>query len=472
MYRRDPVMSREEVIAEKIRDYVADNNMRPGERLPGIREFAKLFNAGRETISGAIELLSINGLLLSKPRCGVFVVEDSNVNPNTKIDWEKLKRRSAHFHFNQKIKQFMDYYTDENGDDLIDLSLPYVLKDISTGIPKFADLVVQSAFPSVSVANSCFGQGLLELRKGLSKYMASYGVNADPAQIVISNSLRDAAVLLGGILISNGSAIYYEEPGAMHCLTYLHTLGGVMRAVGTDRYGIKTEELIKAIREEKRGILYTFPLYSFPTGLTASKTRKQEILKITSKADIPIVEMDICRTLDTEAPAPYYAMDKNESTIYVGSFDGILPIGFSLSWIVAPYKLLDLLKDMRFQLGGAVCHTTQLFVSNMLNSGELCKYLEDFKKHIRDASDFSGSILKKHFGNIAKWISVHPLVHWMELPFAGKILQVKDRNIKVVTGDIFSGKHPNHIIVSKVSPDAERYEEAIINLRKLVERFL
>jgi GntR family transcriptional regulator of abcA and norABC len=471
MYKKNPVMTREEVIAEGIRDYIADNNMRHGEQLPGIREFAKLFNAGRETVSGAIELLSIAGHVRSKPRCGVFVLKDSTSDHDEKIDWEKIKKRSAHFHFNQKIEQFMNYI-EKNEDNVIDISLPYILDDISSGNSGFTDLNGLSAISSVSVANSYFGQGLLELRESLSSYMASYGVNADPAQIVIANSFRDAAVLLGGILISSGSAVYYEEPGQLHSLTYLHTLGGVMRAIGTDRYGIKSEELIKVVREERRGILYTFPIYSFPTGLTTSKTRKREILKITSNADIPIVEMDLYRVLDFDAPTPYYSMDRNRGVIYVGSFNEILPLGLSLSWIVVPYKLLDLLKDMRFQLGNTVSYNTQMVISNMLNCGIFFRYLEDIKKHIGQAAEFSGEILKKHFGDIAKWTSAHPMVHWAELPFAGKILQVKGENIRTTSGEILSTSHPNHIIISKVCPNAERYEEVIIALRELVEQFL
>jgi GntR family transcriptional regulator of abcA and norABC len=471
MYKKDPLHSREEEIADKIREYIAENNMQQGDRIPAIKEFAKYFNAGKQTISGAIELLCIAGLLRSKTRSGVFVLGDSSTDFNERIDWGKVKKRSAHCHLNQKFRQHMNYMY-AAGDDAIDLSLPHVLEDISGVIPKFSNLDSFITASTSSVSNSYFGQGLLVLREALCRYMASYGVDADPAQIVVLNSFREAAVFLGTILISNGTAVYYEEPGQLHPITYLHALGGVMRGIGTDGYGIKTEILIQSVRKEKSGILYTFPVYSMPTGITTSKTRKRDVLKITSRAEIPIIEMDLYRQLDFDAPSTYYSMDKNDGVIYVGSFNELFPLGLSLTWVVVPYKLLDLLKDLRSQLGGTVPYNIQMFISDMLNNGMFFKYLDDLKKHIKEASEFSGEILKKHFSGIAKWASVHPMLHWVELNFAGKILQVKDGSVRVMTGEIFSANHPNHIVISKVSPKRERYEEAIIALKELIKRFL
>jgi GntR family transcriptional regulator of abcA and norABC len=471
MYKKNPTVSKDEIIADRIRKYIAEKDIPAGVQLPSVREFAKMFDTSKETVSAAVELLSIAGLVLAKPRYGIFSLNDAAANPDAVIDWDKIKNRSTHFHLNHVVRNFLDYL--EGGGDTLFISQAYA-----------EDKTLVSLFEDPSLANmptltsqrdmidSYYGQGLKSLREALSKHMASYGLYADPEQIVVTRSYRETIIILGSLLISKGSAVFFEDPGNLNSQTYLHTLGAAMRGIGADRHGISASELVKALKDEKCGVFFTFPVYSLPTGMTTSKTRKRDILRLLSGKNIPIVEVDLYRDLDFEAPAPYCSLDKTAGTIYVGSFDLVLPWGFSLSWVVVPRNMLVALKEIQFQHDCTASPLLQTQIRDILENGIYLKYLGNLKKYIDERAKHSDALMEKHLGGLIKWTGAHPLVYWAELPFPCRNLRNKNSDVRVATGDMYSQNHPNHIVISKVNPDVDEYEKGLIKLRDLIAKFV
>ena len=74
---------------------IKTDEMKPGDRLPSLRELGKIYGVSIGTINNAIELLEEEGAVISKPKVGVFVARDmlesSNVGGET---LDNLKRRS------------------------------------------------------------------------------------------------------------------------------------------------------------------------------------------------------------------------------------------------------------------------------------------------------------------------------------------------------------------------------------------
>jgi GntR family transcriptional regulator of abcA and norABC len=329
-----------------------------------------------------------------------------------------------------------------------------------------------SKLSDYDITVAAYGQGLPELRATLSKHMATYGISAEPEQIVITRSFREIAMMLGNILIAKGSGIFYDEPGSLSFHTYLRTLGGRMRGIKMDKYGPVASEFVNAIKESRNGLFYTMPVYVYPSGVTTSKTRKLDLLKIAVNTNIPIVELDIFRELDWTAPLPYYSLDRTSSVIYVGTLNGVLPLGFGISWVVAPQKILDMLKDIQYQYDLTVSLNDQLFINEILLNGVYLKYLDALKIYLKKRSELADNIMEKHLKGLVKFRGSHPTVYWLELPFAAKNLLTFANGINISTGDLFSENHPNFISISKIHPETNKYEEAIITLKNLVCSFI
>jgi DNA-binding transcriptional MocR family regulator len=472
MYKKNPNIPRDEYIADKIRDFIVEKRLEPGNQLPSIKEFAKKFEAGKETVAGAIELLSVAGLVQIKPRYGVFIIKNPAADFEANIDWETIKNRSIHLYSNPRLRQFLNYLDSKSG-DTINLSNPYITEAISPSFSEETLNINNYEPPSDSALTDVYsGNGSYELRVSISEHMASYGAYASPEQIVITSSTRNTVFLLGALLVSKGSSVFYEEYSQIFLQTFLHSLGGNMVAVEMDKHGVKTADLVKSIKEEKKGIFYTCPLFSYPTGITASKTRKAEVLRILSKANIPLIELDHYRELDQGGPAPYYSLDKTSNVIYVGSFEAVIPLELSVSWVVVSKKLIDLLKDLLFQSDSIATHKRQFFVNSILKNGAYIRYLDTLKNYLKRRTEFSDAIMEKHLSGIAEWKNEHPFVYLVKLPFPAKILQTQESALRFLSGDTLSNNSTNYMVISKVNPPEDIYEEAIICLKDLIKKYM
>jgi len=78
-----------EEVAEKLKEQIAANRYRPGDRLPVEPELMKLFGVGRSSVREAIKLLVNSGLLRVQQGLGTFV-EDAHKHKET-VD-QRLKR--------------------------------------------------------------------------------------------------------------------------------------------------------------------------------------------------------------------------------------------------------------------------------------------------------------------------------------------------------------------------------------------
>ena len=70
--RRDKLYQQ---VADRIQQLIAEDALRPGDKLPGERELAERMGVSRTVVREAIRALSVRGLVKVKPGCGTYVQE-------------------------------------------------------------------------------------------------------------------------------------------------------------------------------------------------------------------------------------------------------------------------------------------------------------------------------------------------------------------------------------------------------------
>ncbi len=78
-------------IVNQIKYQVASGTLRPGDRLPSVRELARQFPANQNTVLKAYELLTHEGLLDRRQGDGTYVTD----TPSTLKKSERLRKVSA-----------------------------------------------------------------------------------------------------------------------------------------------------------------------------------------------------------------------------------------------------------------------------------------------------------------------------------------------------------------------------------------
>ncbi|WP_051485897.1 FadR/GntR family transcriptional regulator [Nocardioides sp. J54] len=73
-FQVEPVTRMADRVAAQVRDYIVDNELEIGARLPSERRLAELVGSSRPTVSQAVRSLAVTGLIEIRPGAGAFVL--------------------------------------------------------------------------------------------------------------------------------------------------------------------------------------------------------------------------------------------------------------------------------------------------------------------------------------------------------------------------------------------------------------
>jgi 2-aminoadipate transaminase len=135
------------------------------------------------------------------------------------------------------------------------------------------------------------GQGHSALRERMVELMACEGVEADPADVVITTGAQQALDLVGKIFIDPGDLIAVEAPAYVGALTAFGAYQPRYLQIDLDDDGMVVEQLEEALlRGDRPKFVYTCPNFHNPAGVTLSYSRREHLVALCRGAGVPIVE--------------------------------------------------------------------------------------------------------------------------------------------------------------------------------------
>ena len=131
--------------------------------------------------------------------------------------------------------------------------------------------------------------GIPSLRAKIAAHFSS-AIRTSPDQIVVTSGGTQAISLLLRALASPGTTVLVEELTCPTVLAVFRNQRVKVVPLAMDHYGITTRELEHALRCFKPSLVYLTPTFHNSTGGTLPSDRRQAIVDITRKYQIPIVE--------------------------------------------------------------------------------------------------------------------------------------------------------------------------------------
>ena len=96
-------------VADRIQDLIISESLRPGDKLPGERELADQMGISRTVVREAIRVLSVRGLVKTKPGCGTYVRELESRDISAPMElFFKLKQSSTAFRDVYEIRRMIE----------------------------------------------------------------------------------------------------------------------------------------------------------------------------------------------------------------------------------------------------------------------------------------------------------------------------------------------------------------------------
>ncbi len=223
--------------------------------------------------------------------------------------------------------------------------------------------------------------GSFELRGAISDYLArSKGIEVSPDSIVIGSG---AEYLYGLIVQLLGRDRIYaiENPSYEKIISVYSANGAVCDLLKLGKNGILTSELART----QASVLHITPYRSFPSGVTASASKRNEYIEWALERNGIIIEDDFESefTVSTKHEDTVFSLEPTRSVIYVNTFTQTIAPSMRIGYMVLPEALC---KDFSDRLGFYSCTVPmfeQYVLAEFINNGDFERHINRVRKNRR-----------------------------------------------------------------------------------------
>ena len=191
------------------------------------------------------------------------------------------------------------------------------------------------------------------------------GVQVD--QVFLGNGSIQILDSLTKALFEPGDTVLVERPTYDRTITTFKRAGLTVRGVSLEMDGPDLVELEAAMRVHRPKAFYVIPDFQNPSGVTATREKREAILDLADKYDVLIladVPYRLLRYTGTDVPG--FRELKPDRVVELSSFSKLLSPGMRVGWMVASSEIVS-------RVGAYACDT---YISpSMLSHGVVYEFL-------------------------------------------------------------------------------------------------
>ncbi len=209
-------------------------------------------------------------------------------------------------------------------------------------------------------------EGMPELRALIAERLSDDHLTVSPENVLITTGSQQALDLIGRVLINEGDSVIVENPTYLGMLMAWRPYELRYVASPVDADGMDVDVLEPLLDQHPR-LLYVVPNYQNPGGTTMSVERREKLVRLLARYQIPLVEDNPYGELCYSGqPRPsLLALDARNlgaravdgHVIYAGTFSKVLAPGLRIGYVVAPASVIDKLVQAK---QSADLHTSTL----------------------------------------------------------------------------------------------------------------
>jgi DNA-binding transcriptional MocR family regulator len=467
-------VKRYERLATQIGDLIQRGDLAPGTRIPAVRAACDAYGVSPSTVFRAYYLLESQGLIVARPRSGYFV---SAAAPGAPL-------HGAASTPNEPSKSV-------NISELV-FEVLHSIKDTHT-VALGSAFMSPTVFPMQRLGRSCAsvnrstdlakmvaalppGDDALRRQIALRYLMAGMVVHVD--EIIITSGALDALTLSLQVLTHAGDEIAIEKPTFYAALQAIQRLQlKVVEIPVHPVEGHDMEALAQAL--DRRPIRACWFMTSFqnPTGTTLSDTKKQTLVELLAKYEVPLIEDDVYSELRFGSapirPAKFF--DRQGLVLHCGSFAKSLAPGYRIGWAAAG-RFAEQLERAKWMTTLSASVPAQRAIADYLKHGGYDLFLRKLRRKLAAQQADMLSAIDRYFP--AQTSATRPdggYFTWVELPRHVDSLRLfeaaLERGISLAPGAIFSasGEFRHHIRLNYGYPWSPEIERAMATLGELAQ---
>ena len=320
-------------LADELKLSMRNGVLKPGQRLPSVRELQRRRGLSTTTILQAFALLERQGWIESRPRSGYFAkrrpgpaspaILERPQSDSTQVDVSDLVFRILGATRERQVLPFGSAFP---------CPTLFPLKRLAASLARSS----RRMDPWVSVQD--LPPGSLRLRQEISRRYLSVGVDASPDALVVTNGAMEALNLSLQAVTRPGDVVAIESPSFYAPLQAIERLH--LRAVEVPTHpdtGVDCQALRQVLDAHPVRACWFMSSFQNPLGASVPEAGKQAIVDLLAERGIPLIEDDVYTELHfgETPPRPFKYYDRQGLVLHCGGFSKCLAPGFRVGWAAA-----------------------------------------------------------------------------------------------------------------------------------------
>jgi DNA-binding transcriptional MocR family regulator len=473
-----PKIPRYRQLADDLAAAVRDGLISPGERLASVRQASRQHGLSVTTVLRAYAMLESRGILESHPQSGYFVRAAAPPAPGAA---------------REKPAQSSPYQATAAEVDVSRLVLATMRTIQQDGkVPLGSPYPSPALFPSRSIRQiagriarhydqfSVFGDlppGHPDLLRQIARRYTESGMRVVPEDIIITVGATEAINLSLQAVAKPGDTIAVESPTFYAMLHAIERLGMRAIEVPTDpERGLDIEALADIIAAQPIAAMMVMPNFQNPLGFMMPEARKQQLVALAHRHQIPIIEDAVYSELYYAASPPksLKAYDSDGLVLHCSSFSKSLTSTYRIGWAL-PGRYRDQLEKLKFLNTLTTPTIPQRAIAEYLAQGGYERHLRRIRRMLIQQRNLMRASIKRWFppdtqvslpeGGYVLWVTLRPEVDGMQL-----YRRALAQGITIAPGRIFSvsDRYPHFIRLNYSYAWSPEIEDALKTLGQLV----
>ena len=350
-------------IEDQIRRAVRHGTLKPGSRVPSMRDLARQLGVSRKVVADAYAQLAAEGYLTLRQGARPYVSRTVTGSAAPAAETVTPGPR-ARFDFRP--------------------STP----DVST-FPRASWLrSVRTALATMTDDDLGYGDphGVTVLRAALADYLGRVrGVAAAPEQIVVTSGFWQGLGLVCRVLADAGARrVAFEDPSHPEPRSIATHAGLTVVPLEVDDGGIRVDALASA----RADAVVLTPAHEDPTGAVLTGERRAALVAWLRASGAFAIEDDYDAEYryDRAAVGALQGLDPDH-VIYAGSTSKTLAPALRLGWLVVPPSLIEAVTDAKLLADQGSPRIDQFAFADFLARGELDRHLRRMRARYRARRD-------------------------------------------------------------------------------------
>ena len=423
----DSNLSLRDQICEIISAAITTGSLSYHKPLPSCRELALHLKVSRNTVFAAYSRLADINLLVSKDRSGYFVnpelahLSNAKKSQSRKFSPEKCCPVQFHTNVSGPILNPLDWQ---------EYPFPFINNQIDPDLFPVAGWrectrQVLGRKQLTSWTNDAVESDSKQLVQQLrQRLLNTRGIFADETEILITLGSQNALFILASVFSRVFNSVAIEDPGFWGARNAFQMVGINMMSVPIDEEGMLVDAIPNGCK-----LTFTTPSHQFPTMVTMSQNRREELLRAAAANDFMIIEDDYEAEMNyvSQTSPALRSLDDSGRVIYVGSLSKTVSPGIRLGFIVAHR---DIIRQARIARGVIMRHPptiVQEIVARFFQLGHYDSHLRRIERRYRKRWHAMSHAISKNLNMLTQTSTVGGTSFWLTGPQSFNSSALKDR---------------------------------------------